>query len=201
MSLPECFAQFARSYATRMGPPIKRLGIPDVQHILAVASGKGGVGKSTSAGMSDAQCLKSLRLAYKYVLGIHCIAVPSNDHLLGCCSKSGCGIGTQRQAEGWTDGRGHLWSLHPPHDETYLASHAWTQVSHMICRYKDRLPACPVWEEHVQARISMMNHMQVFAKAGAIFLCRREAVPLAESWCQMHVHGLPHEGTQFHLCL
>ncbi|CAL5219543.1 g1395 [Coccomyxa viridis] len=32
-----------------MGPPIKRLGIPDVQHIVAVASGKGGVGKSTSA--------------------------------------------------------------------------------------------------------------------------------------------------------
>ena len=53
MTLKGYVARFARSYATRMGPPIKRLGIPDVQHIIAVASGKGGVGKSTSAGMSS----------------------------------------------------------------------------------------------------------------------------------------------------
>ena len=50
MTLKRSLVQYARSYATQMGPPIKRLGIPDVQHIVAVASGKGGVGKSTSAG-------------------------------------------------------------------------------------------------------------------------------------------------------
>ena len=53
MTMHGYLARFARSYATKMGPPIKKLGIPDVQHIVAVASGKGGVGKSTSAGMHN----------------------------------------------------------------------------------------------------------------------------------------------------
>jgi hypothetical protein len=33
-------------------PSGKRLGLADVQHVVAVASGKGGVGKSTVAGAS-----------------------------------------------------------------------------------------------------------------------------------------------------
>ena len=45
-------ATFAwRSYATQtMGRPVTKVPIPGVDHIIAVASGKGGVGKSTTAG-------------------------------------------------------------------------------------------------------------------------------------------------------
>lgn len=40
-----------RSYATQtMGRPVTKIPIPGVDHIIAVASGKGGVGKSTTAG-------------------------------------------------------------------------------------------------------------------------------------------------------
>jgi len=52
--------QFTASAAVGAGPgpaarspgqaPAKRLGLADVQHVIAVASGKGGVGKSTVAG-------------------------------------------------------------------------------------------------------------------------------------------------------
>lgn len=47
-------ATFAwRSYATQtMGRPVTKVPIPGVDHIIAVASGKGGVGKSTTAGWS-----------------------------------------------------------------------------------------------------------------------------------------------------
>lgn len=62
MTLPQRLAQFARSYATRMGPPITKLGIPNVQHIIAVASGKGGVGKSTSAGGSSSREMPHMQL-------------------------------------------------------------------------------------------------------------------------------------------
>jgi Mrp family chromosome partitioning ATPase len=41
--------QLLRSFATEA----KRLGLADVQHIVAVASGKGGVGKSTVAGATQ----------------------------------------------------------------------------------------------------------------------------------------------------
>ena len=45
-------AAFAwRGYATQtMGRPVTKVPIPGVDHIIAVASGKGGVGKSTTAG-------------------------------------------------------------------------------------------------------------------------------------------------------
>ena len=43
-----------RSYATQtMGRPVTKVPIPGVDHIIAVASGKGGVGKSTTAGQCD----------------------------------------------------------------------------------------------------------------------------------------------------
>ena len=40
---------FLRAYASPVNRPLARLGIPGVEHIIAVASGKGGVGKSTTA--------------------------------------------------------------------------------------------------------------------------------------------------------
>ena len=46
-------ALLARNYAAQAGPSAgaaNKLGIPGVQHIVPVASGKGGVGKSTTAG-------------------------------------------------------------------------------------------------------------------------------------------------------
>ena len=43
-----------RFYATQtMGRPVTKIPIPGVDHIIAVASGKGGVGKSTTAGQCD----------------------------------------------------------------------------------------------------------------------------------------------------
>lgn len=39
--------------AATQAPPHKRLGLADVQHVIAVASGKGGVGKSTIAGAAN----------------------------------------------------------------------------------------------------------------------------------------------------
>jgi len=46
-----------RSYATQtMGRPVTKVPIPGVDHIVAVASGKGGVGKSTTAGECDHCC-------------------------------------------------------------------------------------------------------------------------------------------------
>ena len=63
MTLPQRLAQFVRSYATRMGPPITKLGITNVQHIIAVASGKGGVGKSTSAGGFSSHCMNHMQLS------------------------------------------------------------------------------------------------------------------------------------------
>lgn len=39
-----------RGFAAKARPPPASLGIPDVKYTVAVASGKGGVGKSTTAG-------------------------------------------------------------------------------------------------------------------------------------------------------
>lgn len=51
LQLCKSAAQLVRSYAKAAGAGVgKRLGLADVQHVVAVASGKGGVGKSTVAG-------------------------------------------------------------------------------------------------------------------------------------------------------
>lgn len=57
-------ASLLRGYATQtMGRPVTKIPIPGVDHIIAVASGKGGVGKSTTAGAcSSLMCaLKLMR--------------------------------------------------------------------------------------------------------------------------------------------
>ena len=41
---------YAHRYASRAGRASEQVGIPNVQYTVAVASGKGGVGKSTTAG-------------------------------------------------------------------------------------------------------------------------------------------------------
>ncbi|KAL4516568.1 hypothetical protein Ndes2526B_g05156 [Nannochloris sp. 'desiccata'] len=46
--LQSLFRTYASPAATSR-PPVSKLGIPNVDHIIAVASGKGGVGKSTTA--------------------------------------------------------------------------------------------------------------------------------------------------------
>ena len=46
-----------------MGRPVTKVPIPGVEHIIAIASGKGGVGKSTTAGRA-ANMLRDARNSY-----------------------------------------------------------------------------------------------------------------------------------------
>ena len=81
-----------RSYATQtMGRPITKVPIPGVDHIIAVASGKGGVGKSTTAG----QCGNRIVVLVHNVVSLTMYRVS----LGGCvdCSQHSSSFGRSQQ--------------------------------------------------------------------------------------------------------
>jgi len=60
-NLKQASSSVWRSYATQtMGRPVTKVPIPGVDHIIAVASGKGGVGKSTTAGQQTGLLFNTL---------------------------------------------------------------------------------------------------------------------------------------------
>lgn len=62
-------ASSARYYAKSAGvSPGKRLGLAEVQHVVAVASGKGGVGKSTVAGVGNTGVCTRFALTFRSVV-------------------------------------------------------------------------------------------------------------------------------------
>lgn len=95
-------------HASKLPPPVaSKRAIPNVQHLVLVGSGKGGVGKSTTAGvrraMPNHECSHCAQAATTPV------KVAAADMCSECCPRTGSWL----WAEGRDHGRRCVWSFDP----------------------------------------------------------------------------------------